>query len=131
VTPCAVTLLAPCWPVGRALAAGLGFAWGAVPTIGVVGVADDPRQALLRDAVAFWNQTLSELRLGFRLGPVARQEGSVPDDLILALSESTLKPRSTGFAHFGHMPSRILWVSRAGKSGFVLASETDPNLSWP
>jgi hypothetical protein len=33
--------------------------------------------------------------------------------------------------HFGHMPSRILWVSRGGKSGFVQASETDPNLSWP
>jgi hypothetical protein len=53
----ATALLAPCWPVGRALAAGLGFAWGVVPTIAVVGAADDPRQALVRDAIAFWNQT--------------------------------------------------------------------------
>jgi hypothetical protein len=87
----ATALLAPSWPVGRALAAGLGFAWGVVPTIAVVGAADDPRQALVRDAVAFWNQTLGELRSGFRLGTVAWQEGSVPDDLIVALSESTLK----------------------------------------
>ena len=109
MTPCAVTLLAPCWPVARALAAGLGFAWGAVPTIGVVGVADDPRQALLRDAVAFWNQTLGELRSGFRLGAVARQEGSVPDDLIVALSESTLKGMKRPFPEqLGSIPSDIV-----------------------
>ena len=83
-------LLAPSWPASRALAAGLGFAWGLVPTIAVVGATDDPRQALVRDAVVFWNQTLGELRSGFRLGAVARQEGSIPDDLIVGLSESAL-----------------------------------------
>jgi hypothetical protein len=54
----ATVLLAPCWPAGRALVAGLGFAWDRVPTITVLGAADDPRLALVRDAVAFWNQTL-------------------------------------------------------------------------
>jgi hypothetical protein len=39
-----------------------GLHLGVVPTIAVVGAADDPRQALVRDAVAFWNQTLGELR---------------------------------------------------------------------
>lgn len=87
----AIALLMPCWPAGRALAAGLGFGWDRVPTITVLGAADDPRQVLVRDAVMFWNQTLSELGSGFRLGAVARQEGSLPDDLIAALSESTLK----------------------------------------
>jgi hypothetical protein len=43
---------------------GLGFEWGVLPTIAMVGPVDDPRQALVRDAVAFWNQTLSELRSG-------------------------------------------------------------------
>jgi hypothetical protein len=86
----ATALLAPCWPAGRALAAGLGFVWDRVPTIAVLGAADDPRQALVRDAVTFWNQILGELGSGFRLGAVARQEGSIPDDLIVALSESTL-----------------------------------------
>jgi hypothetical protein len=105
----ATALLAPCWPAGRALAAGLGFAWGVVPTIAVVGAADDPRQALVRDAVAFWNQTLGELRSGFRLGAVARQEGSVPDDLIVALSESTLKGVKRPFPEpLGSIPGDIV-----------------------
>jgi hypothetical protein len=60
----ATALLAPCWPVGRALVAGLGFAWGVVPTIAMVGAAD-PRQALVRDAVAFWNQTLGDSARAF------------------------------------------------------------------
>jgi hypothetical protein len=71
-------LLTPCWPDGRALAGGLGFAWDRVPTITVLGAADDPRLALARDAVAFWNQTLGGLGSGFRLGAVARQKGSLP-----------------------------------------------------
>ena len=71
-------------------AAGLGFAWDRVPAVTVLGAAADPRQALVRDAVAFWNQTFSELGSRFRLGPVTRREGSIPDDLITALSERTL-----------------------------------------
>jgi hypothetical protein len=93
----------------RALAAELGFAWGVVPTIVVVGAADDPRQALVRDAVAFWNQTLGELRSGFRLGAVAWQDGSVPDDLIVALSESTLKGMKRPFPErLGSIPGDIV-----------------------
>ena len=105
----ATALLAPCWPVGQALAAGLGFAWGVVPTIAMVGPVDDPRQALVRDAVAFWNQTLDELRSGFRLGAVARQERSVPDDLIVVLSESTLKGMKRPFPEqLGSIPGDIV-----------------------
>jgi len=105
----AIALLAPSLPVGRALAAGLGFAWGMVPTIATVGAVDDPRQALVRDAVGFWNQTLSELRSGFRLGAVASQEGSVPDDLIVALSESTLKGMKRPFPEqLGSIPGDIV-----------------------
>ena len=33
--------------------------------------------------------------------------------------------------HFGHLPSRIQWVSRSGEWAFVLVSATDQNLSWP
>ena len=105
----AIALLAPSLPVGRALAAGLGFAWGMVPTIATVGAVDDPRQALVRDAVGFWNQTLSELRSGFRLGAVASREGSVPDDLIVALSESTLKGMKRPFPEqLGSIPGDIV-----------------------
>ena len=51
----------------RAMAAGLGFTWTKVPAITVVGAADDRRHALIRDAVAFWNDTLAALGSGFRL----------------------------------------------------------------
>src|ERR1700730_12727648 len=44
-------------PERRAMAAGLGFTWTKVPAITVVGAANDRRQALIRDAVAFWNDT--------------------------------------------------------------------------
>jgi len=64
-----------------------------VPTIAVLGAPDDPRQVLVRDAVTFWNQTLSELGSGFRLGDVTRQEGSIPDDLVVSLSQATLSGR--------------------------------------
>ena len=47
----AIALLTPCWAAAQTLAAGLRFAWDRVPTIAVVGAADDPRQALVRDAV--------------------------------------------------------------------------------
>jgi hypothetical protein len=70
----ATALLAPCWSTRWALAAGLGFAWDRVPTIAVLGAADNPRQALVRDAVTFWNQTLGELGSVFRPGSVTRQE---------------------------------------------------------
>jgi hypothetical protein len=68
----ATALLAAGWATARVLAAGLGFAWDRVPAVAVLGAADDPRQALVRDAVAFWNQTFSELGSRFRLGPVTR-----------------------------------------------------------
>ena len=104
-------LLTPCWPAGRALAGGLGFAWDRVPTIVVIGAADDPRQALARDAVAFWNRTLAGLRSGFRLGAVARQERSVRDDLIVALNDSTLNRMRPPFPEWlGSIPGDIVVV---------------------
>src|SRR5262249_2442936 len=43
--------------------------WKLVPTITVVSAAGDPRLALVRDAVAFWNDTFAQLGTPFRLGP--------------------------------------------------------------
>jgi hypothetical protein len=43
------------------------------------------------------DQTLGELGSDFRLGAVARQEGSLPDDLIVALHDSTLNGRHPPF----------------------------------
>ena len=107
----ATALLTPCWAAAQTLAAGLRFAWDRVPTIAVLGAADDPRQALVRDAVVFWNQTLGELHSGFRLGAVARQEGAVPDNLIVALSESTLNGVHSPFPEqLGSIPGDIVIV---------------------
>jgi hypothetical protein len=107
----ATALLMLCLPVGRALAARLGFAWDRVPTIAVLGPADDPRQALVLDAVTFWNQTLGELGSSFRLGAVTRQEGNIPDSLIVALSENTLNGMHPPFPErLGSIPDDIIVV---------------------
>jgi Matrixin len=121
----ATALLLPCWAAGRALAAGLGFAWDRVPTITVLGAAADPRLVLVRDAVMFWNQTLGELGSGFRLGAVARQEGSLPDDLIVALHESFVNGRYPPFPErLGSIPGDI--VVALSDADFISFS-----LHWP
>ena len=122
----ATALLMSCWHARRALAARLGFAWDRVPTITVLGAADDPRLALVRDAVAFWNQTLGELGSGFRLGAVARQEGSLPDDLIVALHESTLNGMHPPFPEqLGSIPGDI--VVALSDADFISFSTHWPN----
>jgi hypothetical protein len=65
-------------PDCRVMAARLGFTWTRVPAITVVGAADDPRQALIRDAVAFWNETLAGRGSGFRLGQSHRARKASP-----------------------------------------------------
>jgi hypothetical protein len=52
--------------------------WNLVPTITVVSGAGDPRLPLVRDAVAFWNSTLSELGSGFKLGALTQMVGTIP-----------------------------------------------------
>jgi Matrixin len=122
----ATALLAPCLPAGWALAAGLGFVWDRVPTIAVLGAADDPRQALVRDAVTFWNRTLGELGSGFRLGAVTRQEGSIPDDLIMALHESTVNGTHPPFPErLGSIPGYI--VVALSDADFISFSMHWPN----
>ena len=64
--------------------------WRSVPTVTIVGREDDPRLPAVRDAVEFWNRTLASLPTAFRLGSVTRVDGSVPDEVLRDLSESTL-----------------------------------------
>lgn len=63
--------------------------WRGVPTLTIVGGADDPRLPAVRDAVEFWNRTFASLSTTFRLGTVTRVDGSVPDEDLRDLSEST------------------------------------------
>src|ERR1700675_2976366 len=52
--------------------------WKLVPSIVVVSAEGDPRLPLVGDAVAFWNNTLSELGSGFRLGALTQMVGTIP-----------------------------------------------------
>jgi Matrixin len=63
--------------------------WRGVPTLTIIGRADDPRLPAVRDAVEFWNRTLAALPTNFRLGTITRVDGSVPDEELRDLSEST------------------------------------------
>ena len=65
-------------------------AWTRVPTIGVVANGDDPRVALVDEAVSFWNDTLAGLGSGFRLGPVTRADQPIPEGDLDSLSRAAL-----------------------------------------
>lgn len=63
-----------------------GAGWMKIPQIVVVGPADDPRQPLVDEAVAFWNKTLADLGSGFRVGAITRQAGAVPGSELQRMS---------------------------------------------
>ena len=60
-----------------------------VPTLTVIGRPNDPRLPAVRAAVEFWNRTFASLPTTFRLGAITRVDGSVPDQDLRDLSEST------------------------------------------
>jgi hypothetical protein len=64
--------------------------WTRTPAIGVVANGDDPRIALVDEAVRFWNDTFAALGSGFRLGPVTRVDQPVPEGDLDSLSHAAL-----------------------------------------
>jgi hypothetical protein len=68
----------------------VGMTWTRVPAITVVGTVDDSRLPLVRDAVAFWDRTFTELGSGFRLGAVGVTAGKRPPGELRAMSETVL-----------------------------------------
>src|SRR5262245_8362488 len=54
--------------------------WTGTPSVVVAGRPDDPRAALVGQAVAFWNTTLEQIGSGFRLGTITYTSATVPDD---------------------------------------------------
>src|SRR5271168_3995934 len=58
--------------------------WNLVPTITVVSGAGDPRLPLVRDAVAFWNDTFAKLGTQFKLGSLTQAAGPMPDPKMLS-----------------------------------------------
>jgi putative ABC transport system substrate-binding protein len=76
-------------PFGPNLVPTLG--WNLVPTITVVSGAGDPRLPLVRDAVAFWNDTFAKLGTQFKLGSLTQVAGPLPDPKMLSELPESLK----------------------------------------
>lgn len=53
--------------------------WTRSPSITVVASGEDPRIALVEEAIAFWNNTFEGLGSGFRLGATTVVDGQVPE----------------------------------------------------
>jgi hypothetical protein len=53
--------------------------WTASPNVTVVASHEDPRIALVEEAIRFWNKTLEELGSGFRLGATTVVVGQIPE----------------------------------------------------
>ena len=53
--------------------------WDRSPGVTIVANGDDPRIALVEQAVEFWNGTLAEIGSGFRLGKVTRIDERIPE----------------------------------------------------
>ncbi|MEO8313092.1 MAG: hypothetical protein ABI520_18115 [Caldimonas sp.] len=71
-----------------------GVAWSHAPTVAVVSVEGDPRLDLVDEAVAFWNRSLQEAGVQFRLGSIERSTGAIPEDALQNLSRSVLHTQS-------------------------------------
>ena len=63
--------------------------WHLAPAVTIVSQADDARIPVVNEAIAFWNQTFTELGTPFRLGPVQGIVGELPDAELQAMSERT------------------------------------------
>jgi hypothetical protein len=70
-----------------------GVPWDYVPKITVISSAGDGRLSDVDEAVSFWNRTLQELGSGFRLGPVTRVAGPIPEEALQSLSHSVVDGR--------------------------------------
>jgi hypothetical protein len=91
-----------------------GMPWRRMPIVTVMTTSDtDLRHGLVDDAVTFWNKTFEELGSGFRLGPVTRVVGPVPEDALRSLSEAILAgQRGPGIVPeaFQNMPGDLIIV---------------------
>jgi hypothetical protein len=64
--------------------------WSKIPTVVIAGNEGDPRVRLVREAVDFWNQQLSEIGSGFRLGSIILADETIPVAELSARSAAVL-----------------------------------------
>ena len=67
-----------------------GIAWRVKPTIYVIGTEDDARHVDVVEAIAYWNEALTEIGSAFRLGSVKKIVQSIPEDDLQLLSKLTV-----------------------------------------
>jgi hypothetical protein len=112
MNPRRLRLLLPLFTVpGLVAACGLPWQWSPphwpkVPAITIIARANDPRLPVVQEAVEFWNRTLAALPTPFHLGAITRVDGTVPDQDLRDLSESTprglwIRQHPETFARFG------------------------------
>jgi hypothetical protein len=101
-------------------------AWRKVPRIAVIGGADDPRRAIVDEAVAFWNETFATLGSGFRLGTVTPIVDHVPDDALQLFSARALHGAWSGApaADLSRFPGDLL-VALSDAEFISFASRVD------
>jgi hypothetical protein len=62
--------------------------WRHVPSITVLSVADDPRNALVDEAISYWNKELERLGSQFRLPAATHVVRAPPEEALQSLSRS-------------------------------------------
>src|ERR671914_133853 len=67
-----------------------GRGWNKIPTVVIAGKEGEPRAQLVIEAVDFWNNQLSEIGSGFRLGPVSFTNETIPAAELEARSRAVL-----------------------------------------
>jgi hypothetical protein len=90
-----VLVLALLLASSRAIGAATLFAhpskgWNKIPTVVISAKEGDPRIPLVVEAVDFWNNQLSEIGSGFRLGPITFTKETIPVDELVARSQAVL-----------------------------------------
>lgn len=70
-----------------------GVPWRHVPTVVVIGAEGDARNALVNEAISFWNQSLQDLGSGFRLPAATHAVQALPEHALQALSQSIVGAR--------------------------------------
>jgi len=88
-----VVVLGVSWPANaqRHLRGAWGTPWTLVPSVAVLVQGNDSRVALVREAVAFWNQTFAEIGSPFRLGAVSTVSGAISAAELAAAAPKVLK----------------------------------------
>jgi hypothetical protein len=104
-----------------------------MPSIVVLGQEGDSRNQLVTDAVDFWNQQLTEIGSGFRLGPVKFVSEILPATELAALSQAMLDgQRALVGPPSGFMQMKedlIIALSDGAFVSFAMSSKTPTNVS--